>query len=567
MPFNSYEFIFGFLPVTVAGFWLLARLSGRTAALGWLIMTSIAFYAYASVRSLAIITPSILLDYLIALILLRTDRSRDRLRRLVFVVGVVANVFFLGYFKYKNFFLDTANTVFATHFELTQLILPLGISFLTFQKIAFLADVKSGQVKAVPFLDFLLFTLFFPRTVAGPIIHYQEVMPQFGDPTPRGIMANAAVGVCLFSIGLFKKAVIADSVAQFVPPAFDTGLSDQLPTLLTAWTGVLAFTFQLYFDFSGYSDMALGLARMFGVRLPMNFNSPFKASSIVDFWAHWHITLTRFLTAYIYTPIVLSLTRARMAKGKSVLRGKRSTLPAIAVLVALPTLVTLTIAGLWHGAGWTFIVYGVLHGIYLTINQSWRILRPRFWPDHASYERVMKPLGFVFVFGAVVVAFVFFRAPSLICAWSILGGMVGINGILPVNVQLLQNLGVSLPWGGLVLLQPIAPFVWIIVLFVAVTLLPNSLELLRRFQPALDFPEQLEEASRTQLAPSVGVQLRGKAKKPSIAAQLRAVRTAIGHLRQQGMSLSRLTATFIALLCVLGVMALNRGGAFLYWKF
>ena len=565
MPFNSYQFIFAFLPATVAGFWILARFAGRTAVLGWLILASVGFYTYTSVTSLAIIAPSIMLDYLIATALLRIDSSRERLRTVLFIAGVAANVLFLGYFKYKDFFLDTANTVFATHFELTRLILPLGISFITFQKIAFLVDVKSGQVKAVPFLDFLLFTLFFPRTIAGPIVHYEEVMPQFADTTPRSIMTNAAVGVCLFSIGLFKKTVIADSIAQFVPPTFDTALSGQPLDLLTAWAGVLAYTFQLYFDFSGYSDMALGLARMFGVRLPMNFNSPLKASSIVEFWSRWHITLTRFLTAYIYTPIVLRLTRARMAKGKPVLRGKRSTLSAIAILVGLPTLVTMAISGFWHGAGWQFIVWGVLHGIYLTINQSWRILRPRIWPDPASYERVMKPLGFVLTFGAVVIAFVFFRASSVTSALSILGGMAGMNGIRPHDFQLLQNLGVSVDW--IVSQIFTSRFRWISVLFLAVTLLPNSLELLRRFQPALDFPEELEKAPESQAAPSVAVQQPAGSRKPPAAAKLRAAWATVGELGHGGIPLSRLTATIAALLFVLGVMALNRGGAFLYWQF
>jgi alginate O-acetyltransferase complex protein AlgI len=569
MAFNSYPFIFGFLPATVAGFWLLARFAGRSAALGWLILASVAFYAYASLIGLAIIVPSIAADYLIARTMMRIHPSGERLRRILFIAGVAGNVLLLGYFKYRNFFLDTVNTVFATHFELTKLLLPLGISFLTFQKIAFLADVQSGQVKVVRFFDFLLFMLFFPRAVAGPIVHYEEVMPQLTGTTLRNIRTNLAVGVCLFSVGIFKKTVIADGVAQFVFATFDppTGLSGQPLNLPTAWTGVLAYTFQLYFDFSGYSDMALGLARMFGVRLPMNFNSPLKASSIVEFWSRWHITLTRFLTAYIYTPIVLRVTRARMAKGKPVLRGKRSSLLAIAVLIALPTLITMAISGFWHGVGWQFIVWGVLHGIYLTINQGWRTLRPRFWPDQSSYECVMRPLGFVLTFGAVVTAFVFFRATSVTSALLILRGMVGMNGIQPHQVQLLQQVGIHLHWNAVMLFQPIAPFVWIVVLFLGVVLFPNSLELLRRFQPALDFPRDLGEASRSEVALPMAVQQPRGAKAPSAAARLHATWVAVAQLGREGIPLSRLTGAIAALLSVLAIMAVNRGSKFIYGQF
>jgi D-alanyl-lipoteichoic acid acyltransferase DltB (MBOAT superfamily) len=559
MPFNSYEFIFVFAPLSVVGFWLLARFAGRTAALGWLALASMVFYAYASLESLAIIAPSILLDYLISILILRTDPTREGLRTALFAAGVAVNIAFLCYFKYKNFFLDTANSLFGAHFSLAPLILPLGISFLTFQKIGFLADVQSGRVKTVRLLDFLLFTLFFPRALAGPIVHYEEVMPQFSDAPARRIMANVVAGLFLFSIGLFKKTVIADGVAPFVPAAFDV---PGPAGLLTAWVGVLAYVFQLYFDFSGYSDMALGAARLFGVRLPMNFNSPLKATSILEFWSRWHITLTRFLTAYIYTPIVLHLTRARMAKGKPVLWGKRSTPAAIAILVGLPTLITMAISGLWHGAGWQFIVWGLLHGIYLTINQSWRMLRPRFWADQTSYERVMKPLGFVLTFSAVVLSLIFFRASSVTSAWSILGDMVGTHGIAPATVQELRLLGARFDW--MPLWQPFAPFKWIVVLFLAVTLLPNSLELLRRFQPALDFPEDSAQGPERQVALSASVPRFAGANAPSAAAKLRTLWVTIAR---DGIAVTRPMAWLAALLFVLGVMTLNRGGTFLYGAF
>jgi D-alanyl-lipoteichoic acid acyltransferase DltB (MBOAT superfamily) len=384
--------------------------------------------------------------------------------------------------------------------------------------------------------------------------------------TETNALTNLAVGGCLFSIGLFKKAVIADSLVQFVLPTFDPPewFSGRPVTLLIAWAGVLTYTFQLYFDFSGYSDMALGVARIFGVRLPANFNSPFKASSIVEYWNRWHITLTRFLTSYIYTPIVLHLTRTRVAKGRPVLRGKRSSLPAIAVLVAVPALITMTTSGIWHGAGWQFIVWGLLHGVYITINQTWRMLRPRFWSDEAHYERIMKPIGLVLTFGCVVAALVFFRASSVSSALSILGGMIGMHGILPYDVQLLQRLGVHMPWNIVMLFQPIAPFVWAIALFLAVTLLPNSLELMRRFQPALEFP--VEALTRPARLPVAVRKLAGTGA-ASVITRLRAAWTGVVRIGREGVSLSSIAAAIIALVCVLGILAVNGGGVFLYGQF
>ena len=484
MLFNSYPFIFLFLPVVVLGYFAFGRL-GRLPAVVWLVLASIGFYAFSRVDSLAIILPSIVLDYLIAWGLERLDESRARMRAGLLGVGLAANIAFLGYFKYRDFFLDTTNLIFGSHFAFGSLILPLGISFITFQKIAYLMDVYSGQVKAGGFLDFLLFTLFFPRVVAGPIVHYQEVMPQFDRSPIRWVPTDIAVAVCLFSMGLFKKVVIADRVADFANPVFAAPLTGEPVTLLAGWIGALAYTFQIYFDFSGYSDMALGIARIFGVVLPMNFNSPLKATSIVEFWSRWHVTLTRFLTAYVYTPLVLNLTRRRMVRGKPVLRGRKTAVSAILALIGVPTLVTMTLSGFWHGVGFQFIVWGILHGVMLTINQAWRTLRPRFWRHQKSHDLIMTPVGFVLTFGAVVVTFVLFRASSLTAAVAILRGMAGLNGVtIPYAIgsrlgtfgQQLERLGVTFDWSSGS--QLILGLAWLAVLFVIVTAMPNSLELL-----------------------------------------------------------------------------------------
>ena len=548
MPFNSYEFILGFLPIIVAGFWALARVAGRTGALLWLVSGSIAFYAYAGWKALVIIAPSVLLDYLIASALLRAPSSNDRLRNLLFTTGIVANILFLGYFKYRNFFLGTADVIFSTHHDLQPIIVPLGISFLTFQKIAFLADIKAGDIESVRFLDYLLFVFFFPRTIAGPIIRYNEILPQFRNIALSEIPSHLAVGICLFSIGLFKKVLVADNISTIVAAVFDSAPGPGIieysgpPTFLTAWTAVLCYAFQLYFDFSGYSDMALGAARMLGIRLPMNFNSPFKASSITEFWSRWHITLTRFLTAYVYTPTVLAITRARRAKGKAILTGKRSTPAAIATIVGIPTLATMAISGIWHGAGWQFVVWGLMHGIYLTVNQTWRLIHPRPRSGRLSAAWITKTLCIILTFTAVVVALVFFRAASVPSALSILSGMVGEHGLLSNDTQVLRMVGVDLPWS---LLVPIVPWTWIAILLLWVMALPNSLELLRPFQPAIDFPE--------------GTHPHAPVPPPHTMPFLRLV--------GGGIAISRVGGAVVALLCLLGLTALGRGEKFLYMNF
>lgn len=551
MLFNSYEFLFAFVPLLLLGFYLASRLQAARLTRAWLLLASIAFYAYSNLLSLAILLPVILMDFAIAMAIVRTDESRKGARAAWFVVGVTLNILFLCYFKYRNFFVDSTNELFGSHFSLIPLILPLGISFITFQMIAFLADVQSAQVKQFTLFEFLLFALFFPRAVAGPIVHWDEVMPQLTASPPRWQRSNIAVGTALFSIGLFKKAVIADGVAAFAAPAFAPLPPGGSLTLIPAWIGALAYTFQLYFDFAGYTDMAMGLARCFGVRLPVNFNSPLKSRSIVEFWGRWHVTLTRFLTAYLYTPIVLRLTRRRMARGKSVLRGKRSSVAAVVFLIGVPTLITMTISGFWHGAGTQFIVWGTLHGVMLTINQAWRTWRPRFWPDQESYQRVMKPVGFLLTFGGVVATIVFFRARSVDSALSILGSMFGTHGIsIPHAIgdrlgtfgTALQGLGVGLDWSSGS--QFISAFLWVAVLFVIATGMPNSLELLRRYEPALDF--EPEEATAAEQAPRRPIWMRLIPR----------------HIVLEGAGASLLAALFVA-----GVLALSRGAGFLYWQF
>ena len=546
VSFTSYSFVFLFLPLAVAGYWLLLRLTRERAAVGWLVACSIVFYACASSRSLAIVLPSILLDFALARRFLAVSPSRARERAALIGCGIAANVLFLAYFKYHNFFLSTAATASA---------LPLGISFLTFQKIAFLSDVFAGETREVTFIDYLLFTSFFPRTAAGPIVHYREIIPQLRSARPERMTSDIAVGFCLFSIGLFKKCVISEGVASFVGRAFTLHGAGPVP-LIDAWTGVLAYTFQLYFDFSGYSDMALGSARMVGIRLPMNFNSPLKATSMVDFWARWHITLTRFLTWYIYIPLVRRLTRARAARKQSLLRGQNSTPAAMVSLIALPTGITMLISGVWHGVGWQFVVWGLLHGLYLAINQAWKLWRIRFWKDQKSYDRIMKPVGFLLTFGAVILGMVFFRANSVDHALSIVAGMLGLHGITPFSFKMLGQLGYQFDWT--LVRAPWDALKWIALLFGIVMFCPNSLELMRRFHPALDFPPASQEKGTTPDSTDEGV---------GASPKLQQLWTRAMHLGKVGLPFDGVTAVVVGALFTLGAMAMGRATVFLYGAF
>ena len=398
MLFNSYEFIFAFLPVTVAGFYLLGSRS-RMLSLHWLILASLFFYAWWRPLNVLIIAPSILVNFALArgLQRLTRDEKRRSAALAVLIAGIAFNVAFLGYFKYTYFLGTAINDVFGANLGLARIVLPLGISFITFQKIAFLIDVHSRRIETFTARDYCLFVLFFPQLIAGPIVHYREMMPQFQQVSGRLNRDDVAVGLTLFLFGLFKKAVIADGISPSVALIYDQAASGTGVSFLFAWIAGVGFLLQLYFDFSGYTDMALGAARLFGIRLPPNFNSPLRAPSIIDFWLRWHMTLTRFLTAYIYNPLVLALTRRRLAKGLKGFGGRDTTLGAFALLLAFPTLLTMFVSGLWHGAGYLFVLWGLLHGVYLTVNHAWRLYAvPQGGLQQGEpYAQFMQPVGFL----------------------------------------------------------------------------------------------------------------------------------------------------------------------------
>ncbi len=498
MLFNSTEFLFAFLPLTLFGFYLLGTIS-RTWALGWIVLASLVFYAWWRPVNVLIIAPSIAVNFALARILLRLNEkegSRDA-SKAVLLLGIAFNVAFLGFFKYTDFISGAINDVFGANLVLRHIILPLGISFITFQKIAFLIDVQAGRVRSFTLRDYCIFVLFFPQLIAGPIVHYREMMPQFHAAPCRFNTENIAVGLTLLLFGLFKKVVFADNIALFVTPIYEHSAAEGGTTFLRAWMAAIGFTLQVYFDFSGYSDMALGLARFFGIRLPQNFDSPLRASSIIDFWLRWHMTLTRFLTAYIYNPLTLWLTRRRLAKGLAGFGGRNTTVGAFAYLLMFPTLLTMFISGLWHGAGYGFVIWGLLHGLYLTINHGWRVIAGQIWRDRRNYIRIMEPVGFLLTFLSVTAAMVFFRSTTLTSAIDLVKGIIGLNGIgLPQTLldhlgplaERLHAVGVAAePWS----IQDFAKTtIWIFFLMFVALACPNTLQILARYEPALGVTSQ-----------------------------------------------------------------------------
>jgi alginate O-acetyltransferase complex protein AlgI len=397
MLFNSYGFIGVFLPVTLIGFFVAGRWSGLLAA-AWLGLASLVFYSWWDVRLTALLAGSIALNYLGARLLL-TARDNPRASAWLLRSFVGADLLILGGFKYLNFFAGTVGI------PLPQIVLPIGISFFTFTQIAFLVDTARGKAGPTNLVHYLLFVTYFPHLIAGPVLHHAEMMPQFQRADTYAPRASAiAVGMTVFMLGLFKKVVLADEIGVFAKDAFSPWQAHSLG-LVAAWTGALAYTMQIYFDFSAYTDMAIGLSRLFNISLPANFESPYKACSIIDFWRRWHMTLSRFLRDYLYVP--LGGNRRGPARRYANL------------------LITMVLGGLWHGAGWTFLAWGALHGLYLTINHAWRALGFQR-RGGSAFTRLM---AWILTFLAVVVAWVFFRAPDLSTAIDVLAGMLGLHGI------------------------------------------------------------------------------------------------------------------------------------------
>jgi alginate O-acetyltransferase complex protein AlgI len=435
MLFNSYSFLLWFLPIALIGYYLLGHYFRPGPAKIWLIAASFVFYGWWNAIFVLLLVASIAFNYLLSLAILATEEKPDR-QRLILTIGIVLNLSALVYYKYLFALLGFIHEIGWMATDLGSVILPLGISFFTFTQIGYLVDCQQGLVRERGLTNYALFVTFFPHLIAGPILHHREIMPQFADDaTYRLNGRKLTAGFTLFVLGLFKKVVFADMIAPYADAGF--GHTGQLG-LLGSWSTALAYSMQLYFDFSGYSDMAVGLGAMFGVSLPINFNSPYKSTGVIDFWQRWHMTLTRYLTLLLYNPISLWITRRRMAKGRVANRRAAETLGGFLELIAFPTFVTILLAGIWHGAGLQFIVFGLLHCIYLTINHAWRIFGPR--PTKGTKPFLYNALNHLWAvtltYLSVLLAQVFFRAESVPDAIRLLGGAFGLHGLeLPLPVR------------------------------------------------------------------------------------------------------------------------------------
>jgi len=493
--FNSHIFLFVFLPVTLAGFCVLSRWPGPKAAKLWLTLASLFFYGWWNPIYVGLIVPSMLFNFWLGSWIGRRVRG-GRSGKGPLYFGITANLLLLGYYKYANFFVANVNLLAGTDWALGKIILPLGISFFTFTQIAYLMDASRGVACEYDFWDFLLFVTFFPHLIAGPIIHHSEMMPQFAErKTYRFQWENLAIGLSIFAIGLFKKVMIADGLSGHAGKVFGAAASTGGIYPGDAWAGVLCYTFQIYFDFSGYSDMAIGLAKMFGIVLPLNFNSPYKATSISDFWRRWHMTLSRFLRDYLYIP--LGGNRHGPARRYSNL------------------IVTMLLGGFWHGAAWTFVLWGAFHGIGLAINHLWKdFFKTNFAHWHIPAWATMWSAR-AFTFFLVVMGWVLFRASDLAAAGHLFESMFGF-GAAPVM--------------GTPTLLKTKLWLWLALLLAGVWLLPNTAELTREQLP---YPSVLKER------PSPG-------------------------LRWQ---LNSLWAGVAALLLAASVLSLSRAGEFLYYNF
>ncbi len=445
MLFHAAEFLFLFLPITLVGFFAFGRMHNKLWPIAWLVGASLFFYAWWNVALLPLLVGSITLNYLIGTALIRQPR------RWLLIAGVGFNLAAIGFFKYAGFFVEVFNVLSAASLPVPQILLPLAISFYTFQQIAYLVDCHDGRIKQPDFLRYCLFIVFFPQLIAGPIVHFREIMPQIDRPATFLIdKRKFALGFTVFAIGLFKKIVLADTLAPIAQPAFDLAAQGLVPGFAFAWQAVIAFALQLYFDFSGYSDMAVGLALMFGILLPFNFASPYKAANIIEFWARWHITLTRFLTAYVYNPITTALMRRRMRAGRPIYNRAKPSVVPFAVLLAAPTLITMGLAGLWHGAGWQFIAFGLIHGALLVLNHAWHATPPGRARPGRIVRAILLPVQVVATFLMVAVSLVFFKAVSLEQALLIVAALAGAGDAGPrlyYAETLIVLTGLAVVWG------------------------------------------------------------------------------------------------------------------------
>ena len=455
MLFNSFSFIFIFLPITFIIYFYLNSKKMTEASKSFLALSSLFFYSWWNIIYLPLILISMVFNYMIGMSLAKDEEHKNITKKRLLTFGILFNVGLLGYFKYSDFVISILNNLFSMNWLQPNLELPLAISFFTFQQIAYLVDSNRGETKDYDFINYAMFVTFFPQLIAGPIVHHEEMMPQFHDSKNKNInFENIALGLFIFSLGLFKKVIFADTFSTWASCGFDKA---ETLSFLEAWITSLSYSLQLYFDFSGYTDMAMGAATLFNIKLPMNFISPYKATSIQDFWRRWHITLSRFLRDYIYIP----LGGNRKGNCKTYIN----------------LIITFLIGGLWHGAGWMFIFWGFLHGIALVLNRIF---------NHLGFK-LNSLFGWILTFNFVNIAWIFFRASNLENALKVIKGMFGFNGIyLPRilfnKLYFLEAYGIK--FGGL--LENIGgnknTLIWVIGGMVLVLFFNNSIEIKENFK-------------------------------------------------------------------------------------
>ena len=465
MLFNSLSFLVIFLPIVSAGFLICRRFGNIQWVFIWLFLCSSVFYGVWESKYIILLYGSIAFNYCAA-IWIRQTKSRILLGS-----AIAGNLAVLAYFKYTNFITQTASYLFGIEFHPVAIALPLGISFISFIQIAFLVDVYRNRSDDLGLPKYALFVAYFPHLIAGPIIHHKEVMSQFTNERLKNISSSdVVVGIAFILCGLFKKVVIADAMSGYAALGFRLAGLSQPISFFDAWGAALAFTYQIYFDFSGYSDIAIGLSLLFGIRLPFNFNSPYKSGSIIEFWRRWHITLSRFLRDYLYIP----------------LGGNRGGV----FRRYFNLMVVMLLGGLWHGASWLFVIWGGLHGIYLIINHAFRYLKSRLGIDKGGFAGI-SGLFSILVFPAVIVSWVFFRAETWLSAKVMLKAMIGGHGILlPENYQALLGplkepimRTFHMQTGDLVTFGNFGPTLCMIGVTMFVFLLPNTQQLLGLADP------------------------------------------------------------------------------------
>ena len=460
MLFNSYEFIFFFLPITFFIYFYLNKKHWTQASKVFLVLSSLFFYAWWNVNYLPLILLSMFINYGIGRELSGfTTMFKRYAPKVLLSIGIIFNLALLGYFKYSDFFIINLNRVFHAEIVLWNLALPLAISFYTFQQIAYLVDSYRKETKEYDFLNYAVFVTFFPQLIAGPIVHHADMMPQFSNLKNKiKNYHNIALGLFIFSLGLFKKVIIADTFAVWATQGFD--VAEKL-NMLEAWVTSLSYTFQLYFDFSGYTDMAIGIALLFNIKIPMNFFSPYKATSIQDFWRRWHITLSRFLKDYIYIPL------GGNRKGE--------------VRTYTNLFTTFVLGGIWHGAGWTFVFWGILHGLALVAHRLWRKLG----------FKMHSLLAWFITFNFINIAWIFFRAVNFESALKVLKGMFFGDVIIPTLVSKyfegMKEFGWTLGnWSKLYMSESYLLW-WFIATFMVILFLPNSMQLKNKFKTNIFF--------------------------------------------------------------------------------